>query len=192
MTIISILEVFGATAAALGGYEGVKWAVSRFFPKESEQRQDEATAKQSEVDVEKALRAMFEQERASLRLEYESRLREQREDYTARISELRAANEHQNAQNLALLKDGAHKDKIIDDKTEMIRSLQEKLIEAERRIAWYQRLVMFLRAWHCEREYGSSKEDCRRRKPAQNPPLKYTPIEGADDDGCTEGPQPED
>lgn len=184
MTAISVLEVFGASAAAFGGIEGIKWLIKRFFPKGVEERQDEANTKQVEVDVEKSLRAMFDEERKSLKADYESRLKEEREGYLARIKDLHEANDFLNDRITDLLKAGARKDEIIEDKTIKIRELQEKLAqEVQERIAdakengRLSKLVLFYRAWHCEREYGCGKGDCKRRKPEQNPPLKYSPIE---------------
>lgn len=184
MTALSIVEVFGASAAAFGGIEGIKWIIRRFFPAKTEKRQDEAEVKQTEVDAEKALRDMYEDTIKELREEFATRIKDVREEYTERIKELREANSHLNNQVIEMLKAGARKDEIIADKVNKIRELQEQLaIEAEKRLqdakenGRLSKLVLFYRAWHCEREYGCGKDDCRRRKPEQNPPLKYSPIE---------------
>lgn len=189
MTVTSIIEVFAATGAALGTWKGVDWILKRWFPTKNEKRQDESTTKQAEVSVEKALRDMFEAERKALREEYESRLKAQREDYESRlkelreldsnrIKELRESNEYMNNQNTELLKAGARKDDIIADKVNKIRELEESRVKDQKEIGRLSRLCLFYRSWHCEREYGTGKEDCKRRRPAQNPPLKYIPIEG--------------
>lgn len=185
MTITSIIEVFAATGAALGTWKGVEWILKRWFPTKHEKRQEESTTKQSEVSVEKALRAMFEEERKALRDEYESRLKEQREDFEARYNALRESNEYLNHQNTELLKAGARKDDIIDDKVNKIRQLEESRVQDQKEIGRLSRLCLFYRSWHCEREFGSGKEDCKRRKPAQNPPLKYIAID--DDESSSSG-----
>lgn len=162
MTALSILEVFGASAAAFGGIEGIKWLIRRFFPAKTEKRIDTAEAAKAEIEAERAMLDM----------------------YVERIRELRESNTILNNQITDMLKAGARKDEIIADKVVKIRELQEQLaVEAEKRLqdakenGRLSKLVLFYRAWHCEREYGCGKNDCKRRKPEQNPPLKYSPIE---------------
>lgn len=173
MSLVSILEVFAAVATALGGYEGLKWLVNFIVHRKEEKRlkgaeanKAESDADQSAVAAEKALRDM-----------YEETLSEMRHEYVERINELRNANTELNKQNLELLKAGARKDEIIEDKTKMIREIQECRVEDAKRIGKLERLVQYFKNWKCFRELGDGDEKCSRRKPAQNPPLKYEPIE---------------
>lgn len=57
------------------------------------------------------------------------------------------------------------------------KEYEEKITELTRQLGHQEKLAMFYRTWHCEREYGRGKENCLRRKPAQEPPLKYCPPE---------------
>lgn len=173
MSVTSVLEVFGAVCTALGGYEGIKWLVSFFAHRKEEKRlkgaeanKAESDADQSAVAAEKALRDM-----------YEETLSEMRREYVERINELHNANTELNKQNLELLKAGARKDEIIEDKTKMIRELQEARVEDARRIGELERLVQYFKNWKCFREFGKGGDKCSRREPKQNPPLKYEPIE---------------
>lgn len=45
-----------------------------------------------------------------------------------------------------------------------------------RKIAQLEKQKSFYEAWFCKREYGNGKTECIRRLPAQNPPLKFNPI----------------
>lgn len=155
MNPTSVIEVFGAMVAALGGYESVKWLVGFIAHRKQEKRLKklEADKKETEVDAD------------------EFHL------YKERIDELREANAELGKQNLELLKSGARKDEIIEDKTAKIRELNDKLLEATRRIGFLERLLQHYKNWFCKREVGDGKEDCRRRQPDQNPPLKFKPID---------------
>ena len=173
MSEIPIFKTFATMAAALGGYEGVKWLVQFFVHRKAEKRikgaevhKAESDADQSAVAAEKALRDM-----------YEETLSEMRQEYVARIEELRNANTELNEQNLELLKAGARKDEIIEDKTRMIREIQEYRVEDTKRIGELEKKLQWHECWHCQREYGKGKNECLRREPAQNPPLKYEPID---------------
>lgn len=181
MTVLSIVEVFAATGAALGTWKGAEWLIKRYFPKNAEKRQEEATTKQVEVSVEKTLRDMFEEERKAMRAEYTERLKEQREEYTARIKDLHEANEYLNNQNLEQIKEKARKDEVISDKVNKIRKLEDARLNDARthaaEIARYEKLLTYYKNWFCEREQGKGDGKCGRRKPAQNPPLKFAPIE---------------
>ncbi len=96
--------------------------------------------------------------------------------YKERLEEQRLSNAELNKQNYALIKACESKEEIIADKTAKIRELQEARIEDLQKIAELEKQVLFYKSWHCQREYGRGKENCTRRKPAQNPPLKYEPI----------------
>lgn len=165
MTILSIIEVFGAVVAALGGYEGIKWVVTFFANRRHARRQLEAETNSAEVSAEKALRDMYEQTLAEMRTQY-----------TSRISELHASLDDANRHNHDLLTAGARKDGIIDDKTSKIRSLQDELRQATRTIAGLEKSLQHHKNWFCKREYGRGKDECIRREPAQNPPLKFEPL----------------
>lgn len=173
MSITSVLEIFGAICTALGGYEGIKWLVGFFAHRREEKRlkgaeanKAEAEADQSAVATEKALRDM-----------YEETLGEMRVEFTERINELHASLTNMNERNHELLKAGARKDDIINDKTTKIRELQDELLASTKENGQLEKRLLFYKNWHCRRELGDGKDDCRRREPAQNPPLKYEPIE---------------
>lgn len=195
MTFLSVVETFGAVVVALGGLETFKWVKRTWFPSKSEKRQDESDANKSEVEVKQQLQQLQD----SINETWQKNIKDFTDIDSARIKELRESNEILNNRITELLKAGARKDDIISDKTNKIRELEDSRIEItkryedsrieiireyEEKITQYtkrngelEKLVMFYRAWHCEREYGNRKEDCKRRKPAQNPPLRYCPIE---------------
>lgn len=159
--------------STLGGLELVKYLVNLFINRKNEKRKNNAEAVKSMADAgssvvaaEKALRDM-----------YEETISEMRTEYVTRIEELRNANTEQNKQNLELLKAGVRKDDIIEDKTRMIRELQDGRVEDARKIGLLEKQVAYYKNWFCKREFGNGKGDCRRREPAQNPPLKFSPIE---------------
>lgn len=134
----------------LGGWEGIKYLINR----KSNKRISESEADKKEIEADAAKFHLYDE----------------------RIEELRTANAELNKQNLELLKAGARKDDIIEDQKNKIRELQDLRIEDIKRNAELEKEKLFYKSWHCQREYGRSKEDCKRRKPAQNPPLKYEPI----------------
>lgn len=184
MTFISIVETFGAVVVAFGGFEGVKWVIRRYAPKKNEKRQDEAEAGKSEIEVQQAVQDLSK----SINDVMLQNMHTFTEIDSARIKELREANEILNNRITDLLKAGARKDEIISDKVTKIRELEEsrisitkeyeeKITNLTRQIGHQEKLAMFYRTWHCEREYGRGKEMCLRRKPAQEPPLKYCPPE---------------
>lgn len=184
MTFISVVETFGAVVVALGGLETFKWVKRTWFPNNSEKRQDESEASKSELEVKQQLQQLQD----SINETWQKNIKDFTDIDSARIKELRDSNEILNNRITDLLKAGARKDDIISDKTNKIRELEdsriditreyeEKITQFTKRNGELEKLVMFYRAWHCEREYGNKKEDCKRRKPAQNPPLRYCPIE---------------
>lgn len=195
MTFVSIVETFGAVVVAFGGFEGVKWLIRRYAPQKTEKRLDESEAAKSELEVQQAVQGIKE----SINETWQKNIRDFTEIDTARIRELREANTILNNQITDLLKAGARKDEIISDKTNKIRELEDERInitreyedkitcitkeyegqitDFTRQLGHQEKLTMFYRTWHCEREYGRGKEMCLRRKPAQEPPLKYCPPE---------------
>lgn len=195
MTFVSIAETFAAVVVALGGLELFKWIKRTWFPKPTEKRLDESEAGKSEIEVQQGIQDLKD----SINETWQKNIKEFTEIDTARIKELRESNTILNNQITDLLKAGARKDEIISDKTSKIRDLEdekiaiireyeekitsitkeyeEKITELTRHLGHQEKLTMFYRAWHCEREYGRKKENCLRRKPAQEPPLKYCPPE---------------
>lgn len=88
-----------------------------------------------------------------------------------------------NNQLEAQIKLAAHKEEIIEDKTQMIRKLQDAIstLQNERlkdanEIGELRQERDFYKLWHCQREHGSGKEECTRRKPPQKIPMKYIPF----------------
>ena len=158
-TIVTLITAFG-------GFEFIKWAVNRFVFRKQETVKADSSAMKTAVEAEKAVRDMYEETITELRTEY-----------TSRLEELRNSNKELNEYNLALLKAGSKKDEIIDEKTIKIRELNESCVNYEKRVGALQREVVHYKCWFCQREYGRGKEECIRRKPAQNPPLKYSDYE---------------
>lgn len=158
-TIVTLITAFG-------GFEFIKWAVNRFVFRKQETVKADSSAMKTAVEAEKAVRDMYEETITELRTEY-----------TSRLEELRNSNKELNEYNLALLKAGSKKDEIIDEKTIKIRELNESCVNYEKRVGELQREVVHYKCWFCQREYGRGKEECIRRKPAQNPPLKYSDYE---------------
>ena len=158
-TIVTLITAFG-------GFEFIKWAVNRFVFRKQETVKADFSAMKTAVEAEKAVRDMYEETITELRTEY-----------TSRLEELRNSNKELNEYNLALLKAGSKKDEIIDEKTIKIRELNESCVNYEKRVGELQREVVHYKCWFCQREYGRGKEECIRRKPAQNPPLKYSDYE---------------
>ena len=191
MTFISVVETFGAVVVALGGLETFKWVKRTWFPSKNEKRQDKSEADKSMVEVAQSVQNL----ETSINGMWKENLENLSRIDTERLQELRNTNKTLNEHNTDLTKQVADCQKeiarlneIISDKVRKIRELEEarlgdtKRYESEitaltKRNGELEKLVMFYRAWHCEREYGNKKEDCKRRKPAQNPPLRYCPIE---------------
>lgn len=173
MSIVSILEVFGAVVTALGGWEFFKMILHR----KQERRLKESEADQSEVATENAMRDMYEETLARMRELDEKRIAEIRGDYQARLAELNKANAELHRTNLELLKEGARKDDIIIDKTAKIRELQDLRVEDAKKIGKLEKLLQFFKSWKCFREFGKDGDKCDRREPEQNPPLQFKPLE---------------
>lgn len=202
MTFVSILETFGAVVVAFGGFEGVKWVIRRYAPKKNEKRLDESEATKSEVEVQQAVQDI---QKTILDMD-SARIRELREanavvnktnvDLTNQITDLLKAGARKDEiisdktskirdledEKIALIREYEEKITAIEkEHKDAMLSLQkeyeEKITELMRQLGHQEKLTMFYRAWHCEREYGRKKENCLRRKPAQEPPLKYCPPE---------------
>lgn len=141
--------------SALGGWEAIKYIITFFVNRKSNKRITESEADKKEIEADAAKFHLYEE----------------------RIEELRTTNAEVNKLNLELIKSGAKKDEIIEEKNGEIRELQEARIADAKRISELEKERLFYKNWHCQREFGGGKDDCTRRKPAQNPPLKYEPIE---------------
>jgi hypothetical protein len=132
----------------------------------------EAEVDKANVEAEKSVRDM-----------YEDTLADMRREFTERINELHSSLTDSNKRNTDLLKSGARKDEIIEDKTAKIRELndvifdlQKQLINKEKELSQKQQYIDWLKLWHCSRE----SNDCSRRKPPQPIPLKYVPMQDFD------------
>lgn len=174
------IEIIGA----LGGYEFVKWLVNYLTHRKHEKQLKETEVDKAKSDVgkskvaeEKALRDMYEETISDLRKEFQERLADVRKESQERIKDLQQANAELSKQNLELLKAGAHKDEIIEDKVAKIRELNELRVEDTRKIGTLEKEKQYYDSWKCFREYGKGGDKCPRRKPEQNPPLKYQPLE---------------
>ena len=167
------ISTLATVITALGGFELIKWAVNRISYRKQQKRIKNSEAVKSMADAgssivatEKALRDM-----------YEETLSEMRKEYVARIGELRVANAELNKQATEHVKEMSRKEDIIADKTARIRELQDKRVDDARHIGLLEKQLAHYKNWFCKRESGNGKGDCRRREPAQNPPLKYTPTD---------------
>lgn len=103
--------------------------------------------------------------------------------YEKRIEAAHKSIDVLNAQLEAQIKLAARKEDIIEDKTQAIRKLQESIntLQNERlkdanKIGELRQERDFYKLWHCQREHGSGKEECTRRKPQQRIPMKYVPF----------------
>jgi len=151
----TLLSTIVGLLGVLGGWEGIKYFINR----KSNKRINESEADKKEIETDS----------------------DEFHLYKERIEELRTTNAEVNKQNYELIKACEVKEEIIADKTSKIRELQEARIEDTKRIGELEKQVQFYKNWKCFREYGRGEEDCTRRKPAQNPPLKYEPIEKNND-----------
>jgi len=147
----NLITTVAGLLGVLGGWEGVKYLINR----KSNKRINESEADKKEIETDS----------------------DEFHLYKERIEELRTTNAEVNKQNYELIKACEAKEEIIADKTAKIRELQELRVEDTKRIGELEKEKLFYKSWHCQREFGRGKDNCTRRKPAQNPPLKYTPIE---------------
>lgn len=184
MTFISVVETFGAVVVALGGLETFKWVKRTFFPSKVEKSQDMVEVAQSVQNLETSMNEMWKENTKSIQDLDNQRIESLK-------NSIKTVNEH-NADLIKQIadcqKEIARVNDLVADKTAHIREVEEvrlkdtkryeqEITDLTKRNGELEKLVMFYRAWHCEREYGNRKEDCKRRKPAQNPPLRYCPIE---------------
>lgn len=146
----TLLSSMVGLLTALGGWEAVKY----FMNRKSNMRICEAEADKMETEADAIKFRLYED----------------------RIKELRQANVEINEQNIELIKAGARKDDIIEDKTAKIRELQDARVNDTRTIGRLEKELIFHKNWFCRREYGKGKGDCTRREPQQNPPMKFKPF----------------
>lgn len=181
---MSVMEfVLGVIGAVFGCTTLVGWLLYRNANrriKNAEAERAQAEADRVKIEVENAMRDM-----------YEDTLRNMREEHAERTKELRATITDVNLMYHNALKDGARKDEIIDDKTSKIRELNEMIYSLQAKIngkdsytASLLRYIDWLKIWHCEREQPRpemTKEEleqsCNRRKPPHRVPVKYVPFD---------------
>lgn len=199
-------QIVVSLIGALGGFELIKWLFNRFLPKKTEQRLDESEAGKSEVEVQQAVQDLKDSINETWQKNIKefteidtARIKELRDANTIlnnQITDLLKAG----ARKDEIISDKTSKIRELEDeKVAMIREYEdritslekehkndilalqkeyeEKITELTRQLGHQEKLAMFYRTWHCEREYGRGKENCLRRKPAQDPPLKYCPPE---------------
>lgn len=154
MNLDSLATIIGA----LGGFELIKYTLGYFVNRRNVKRKQDSEGDIAETEADD----------------------KQFESYIKRIDELNKANMALHEQNLELIKGGARKDDIVQDKVSQIRKLTEELVSATRKIGHLDKEVQYYKSWRCFREFGAGKEECDRRKPKQNPPLKYTPLSETD------------
>ncbi len=152
-TVYQILALVFSGGSVLSVISAVMWRKYARRSKEAEARLAEVQAQQAGYDYEKK-----------------------------RIDDLHKIIDLLNTQLLAAQKLAGQKEDIITDKTARIRekdgeisTLNEALRRREQFIAAQQRFIDWLKNWHCRREYGNGKEDCRRRKPEQRIKVSYDP-----------------
>lgn len=175
MSIESIAVLIGA----LGGFELIKYLVGLFARRKYNRRKDNADADIAEQQADDAIIHSYEERLKSMSEQHDKAVH----SYEERLKELRSSNTELNTQLLNCVKEKARKDEIIDDKTAQIRKVNEELVDAVRVTAKLTREVQYYKNWKCFREYGKGKGECLRREPQQNPPLKYSPFDGADTPG---------
>lgn len=152
-TVYQILTWFFGGSSLLGVISSIAWWRQTKRSKEAETRLDEVKANQAKYDYDQK-----------------------------RIEDLHKTIDILNTQLLNQTKNCENKESIIADKTlrirekdEIISDLQTKLLSREQHISAQQRFIDWLKGWHCKREWGSGKEDCRRRKPEQKVKSSYDP-----------------
>lgn len=104
----------------------------------------------------------------------------EREYHDNCIDDLHDSIDRMNKHLVELTASNTEKDKIIEDKTQMIRRGNEREMELQRqlteKVAYIGRLKLFvqwLMHWHCKRETGAKKGQCGRRLPAQDVPTPF-------------------
>ncbi len=149
-------ENIGMLVGALGGLELIKFLVNLVVNRKTNSRKNDAEASGAEADAD-----IKEWE-----LE-EKRIADLHESFKIVSEQLQTA-----------LKNGARKDEIIDEKTALIRKLNDKIFELQNRLiakeqvaASKDRFIDWLKLWHCSKE----KSECDHRRPPQPIPMRYDP-----------------
>lgn len=171
------IENIAVLIGALGGFKLIEYLVGMFVNRRSKRRKENADADIAEQEADNAIIRSYEERLKSMSEQHDKAVH----SYEERLKELRSSNVELNTQLLNCVKEKARKDEIIDDKTIQIRKVNEKLVDAVRITAKLTREVQYYKNWKCFREYGRGKGECLRREPQQNPPLKYSPFDGAAD-----------
>lgn len=191
MTFISVVETFGAVVVALGGLETFKWVKRTWFPSKSEKRLDKSEADKAVVEVQQSVQNL----ETSFNNMWKENMKSMSDIDNERIESLRSSINTVNKTNAELIqqltesqKENARLNDIIADKTKHIREREEahledvkkyeqKITDLTKKQGVLEKAVMYYRSWFCRREFGNGKENCRRRDPEQNPPLKFSPYE---------------
>ncbi len=149
-------ENIGVIIGALGGLELIKFLVNLLVNRKTNSRKNDAEASGAEAEADKK----------------EWELEEKR------IADLHESFKIVSEQLQNSLKNGAHKDEIIEEKTVLIRELNDKIFELQNRLivkeqilASKDRFIDWLKLWHCSKE----KAECDNRRPPQPIPMRYDP-----------------
>ncbi len=149
-------ENIGVLIGALGGLELIKFLVNLLVNRKTNSRKNDAEASGAEADVDIK----------------EWELEEKR------IADLHESFKIVSEQLQTSLKNGARKDEIIEEKTALIRKLNDKIFELQNRLiakeqilASKDRFIDWLKLWHCSKE----KSECDNRRPPQPIPMRYDP-----------------
>lgn len=191
MTFLSVVETFGAVVVALGGLETFKWVKRTWFPSKAEKRLDKSEADKAVVEVQQSVQNLEN----SFNNMWKENLKSMNDMDNERIESLRSSINTVNKTNKELIqqltesqKENARLNDIIADKVKQIRKIEEahlddvkeyeqKITDLTKKMGTLEKAVMYYQSWFCRREFGCGEEDCMRRDPEQNPPLKYTPYE---------------
>lgn len=191
MTFISVVETFGAVVVALGGLETFKWVKRTWFPSKSEKSLDKSEADKAVVEVQQSVQNL----ETSFNNMWKENMKSMNDIDNERIESLRSSINTVNKTNKELIqqltesqKENARLNDIIADKVKRIREIEEahledvkeyeqKITNMTKKSGALEKAVMYYQSWFCRREFGNGKNDCRRRDPEQNPPLKYSPYE---------------
>lgn len=100
--------------------------------------------------------------------------------YEDRLTAVHKSIDVLNEQLEAQIKLVAHKEEVIEDKTQKIRKLQDEIYKLQNErlkdaytIGEIRHEKEFYKSWHCQREYGHGANECTRRLPPQKVPMKY-------------------
>lgn len=117
--------------------------------------------------------------------------KEENQMWHDRLAEQREATKDLNEIISNLTEDRRKMEEEISDKTRQIRKLNtdivqlqsdfaRKEIQYERLLAVKDKMITWLKLWHCAREDNGRQGGCHRRKPKQPFPMPYEPPQGLD------------